>query len=476
LLPFLRSTFRRQANAISCLGFGMVAGAVAVASATIVERALFVGLFDFSSDYRVVGPFSSMHLGGGHIGAYLAMTLPFVAVFVGTRGLWVRILGLLAACGVVYALLVTYARSAYVAAFAGVVILCLGWASATYANRRRARAFLVPALAILTIGGIIAGTAFSTDYMRSRLATIAGDLGTREGNWSGGLAVRDSGIFATLFGMGLGTYPRLYAARATGEIVGTDFTVREDAERSYLSMRSASPLYFGQKLPPIDGGGYELSLDLRALGGKGELDALLCEKVLLYSTNCRSTQLRPPADGSWASVAVLLPTDGFNEPRLFGWLRRPAELGFSGSAGSIVDFTRVQLIDPSGHDVIVNGDFLTGTDRWYFTDDNHLSWRIKNQYLMTFFEQGVVGLVAFLVLPLAALARLVREIRAGNPAAAMIAGSIVAFLCSGLFDYLLEAPRLASLFYLVCFAALSLAGDDETPKPTTALPPLGPCS
>ena len=44
--------------------------------------------------------------------------------------------------------------------------------------------------------------------------------------------------------------------------------------------------------------------------------------------------------------------------------------------------------------------------------------------------------------------------------AAAVGASLVAFLCSGVFDYLLEVPRLAALFYIVAFAGLTMI-----PKP-----------
>jgi hypothetical protein len=77
LLPFLRERMRRTANATAWLGAGMSAGLALVVAAAIVERALVTSLFDFTSHYRVVGTFSSMHVGAGHIGAYLAMACRF---------------------------------------------------------------------------------------------------------------------------------------------------------------------------------------------------------------------------------------------------------------------------------------------------------------------------------------------------------------------------------------------------------------
>jgi hypothetical protein len=65
LLPFLRQSMRTRGDWIVWLGAGMMAGLALVAAATFAERAVFTGLSDFTTGYRVVGTFSSMHMGGG---------------------------------------------------------------------------------------------------------------------------------------------------------------------------------------------------------------------------------------------------------------------------------------------------------------------------------------------------------------------------------------------------------------------------
>jgi hypothetical protein len=134
LLPFLRQRMRTRDDAMVWLGAGMMAGLALVAAATLAERAVFTGLSDFTTGYRVVGTFSSMHMGGGHIGAYIAMGLPFVLVCL----LRPRPLTLLAMFGVAicagYALVVTFARAAYAAALVAAFAGALGW---VWAGRRR---------------------------------------------------------------------------------------------------------------------------------------------------------------------------------------------------------------------------------------------------------------------------------------------------------------------------------------------------
>ena len=77
LLPFLRRALAERANATRLFGAGMAAGLALVAMAALRERLLFPGILNFEDDYRIVATFSSMHFGGGYVGVYAAMALPF---------------------------------------------------------------------------------------------------------------------------------------------------------------------------------------------------------------------------------------------------------------------------------------------------------------------------------------------------------------------------------------------------------------
>jgi hypothetical protein len=126
LLPFLRARMRMHRDTMVWLGAGMATGLALVASAVLAERAVTIGLFDFTTSYRVVGTFSSMHVGGGRIGAYIAMALPFLLVCL----LRPRPLTLLAMFGIAsgagYALVVSYVRDAYAPALISSLIAALG--------------------------------------------------------------------------------------------------------------------------------------------------------------------------------------------------------------------------------------------------------------------------------------------------------------------------------------------------------------
>ena len=221
LFPFLSHAIRSRANALVWLGAGMIGGLMLVAAATMIERSAFVGLLDFTSDYRVVATFSSMHVGGGHIGAYLAMALPFLSLCVLKPRLGIP-LGCGLAAAAAYALAVTYARTGYAVAVVAIVVLCLGWAVAAYRATGRRSTIIAPAtVANVFIVGVSAFVLYS-HFMYQRVEGIVADLAAREQNWAGGLVVRDPTIATGLVGMGFRNFPRVFVpARRANRLAAT---------------------------------------------------------------------------------------------------------------------------------------------------------------------------------------------------------------------------------------------------------------
>jgi VanZ family protein len=470
LLPFLRARMRTHGDALAWLGIGMATGLALVALAVLAERAVFTSPFDFTTNYRVVGTFSSMNIGGGHIGAYIAMALPFLLVCL-LRPRPFRLFGMFStAIGAGYALVVSYARTAYAAALISTLSAGVGWAwAARHRNSGTTSAVALSALGLLTIGGILVA-AIRSDFMVERLRTVVSDLGVREENWSSGLALRGDSRASVLFGKGLGTYPRTVLASKPEDRFPTNFVVGQDGGYRFLSLHAGLPTYFGQKVPVQPNQQYRLFLALRSPDGKGVLTVILCEKMLLYSANCRDTRFRIHIPGKWEDFGAVISSGGLDEDTRLGWLKRPVELSlFDPVPGSTIEIGHIRMLDPGGHDILANGDFSRGTERWYFTDDQHLIWRIKNQYLMSFFEGGVLGLASLMLLAGTALAGAVRAIGRGNRMAAPVAASLLAFLCSGVFDYLLEGPRLAALFYIIVFCGLTMMQAPELGPAVSAI-------
>ena len=449
LLPFLRQRQRTNADAVSLLGYGMALGIVAVTIAVVTERALFASIADFSADYRVAGPFSSMRVGGGHIGAYMALALPMALCLPRLKPRWLAMALLLLTClcgG--YTLVVTFARTAYAAGVLAMAVAGFGWLVAARRQGRPVILGVIPVVLLLTALGLAA----ATGGMRDRLAASVADFEARRANWDAGLAVRDAGPLPDLFGMGLGTYQRAMLMRSAINRP-TDLTLRTDGQGVYATIQVESPFFLGQKIVPPPAGDLHLTLLARSPEAQTTLGASLCDKVLLYADQCRGGDVKIAAPDVWQPVAITLQADGLG--RGWGWLRRPVELALAGSpVGHHLDMRNIRLTDATGHALLANGEFAQGLDRWIFTDDSHVSWRMLNEYLMLWFETGAFGLTAYLALAGLAVAGGLRAAGRTQVAGAAVAGSVVGFLVSGLFDNVLEAPRVATLFFLVCLCGL----------------------
>lgn len=466
LLPFIHARQRRFADAGRLLAYGMAGGLIAVTLEVLAERMLFAGVFDFHTDYRVAALFSSMHVGGGHIGAYLALALPFaVTLFPSARA---RPLAVLAGAGGAYSLVVTFARTGYAAGVIGCALTGL----LLFVGRRGGRAqWLVTVVPVATVLLVVA-LAASSGVMWRRVSDVAADLPTREANWAAGWAARDTGVLADIFGMGLGTYQRAMLLRSKVNRP-TDFGIGSDAGGKFVWIEPHTPFFLGQKIGLAASGGLHLTLRYRGEVPGAVLAWSLCDKVLLYSDNCKLGRTEPTAaTAAWQTLSTSLSTASLGRSALFGLLRRLVEFSlFDPALDTSIAIRDVRLTDDAGHDVLSNGDFRHGLNRWLFTDDSHVSWRMLNQYLMLAFETGFAGLVAYLTMAGLAISGGVRAALRGNPVGAAVAGSLVSFFVSGAFDNVLEAPRVATLFYLVCLAGLSLwEKSDPLPASTKGLP------
>jgi hypothetical protein len=234
--------------------------------------------------------------------------------------------------------------------------------------------------------------------------------------------------------------------------------VAHDGGYAFLSLNARSPTYFGQKIPIEPEVQYRLFLTLRSPGGNGALAVALCEKMLLYSDNCRGATFVPQHNsGVWEDFAAVISSAGLNQHSLFGWPVRPVDLSFfDPNPGTTIEIGHIRMLDPQGRDILVNGDFSRGTERWYFTDDEHRVWRILNQYLMSLFETGLLGLGSLILLVGVVIRGAACAIGRGERMGGAVIGSLAAFLCSSASDHLLAVPRLAALYYIVAFAGLMM--------------------
>jgi hypothetical protein len=90
---------------------------------------------------------------------------------------------------------------------------------------------------------------------------------------------------------------------------------------------------------------------------------------------------------------------------------------------------------------------------------------------MSLLDGRALALASFVLLAGTALVGAVRAMGRGDRMAAAVAASLVAFLCSSVFDYLLEVPRLAALFYIIVFCGLTMMNAPTRRPAVSAISP-----
>jgi hypothetical protein len=427
---------------------GTAVGLAALAILIVAERLAFPGLADFTSDYRVTGPFSTMHTGGAAVDGYLLLAMPLAgSVLIRARRPAVQLIGVLLAIAVAYALIVTVSRATIaLAAAQGVALL----AAVAWQRKSLGVHFGYYAAAMALPCAAAAAICFAP-FFKQRLAASEDDWTARVAHWRNVVAARGESAPVRLFGEGIGTFPKLFAARFP-DSAAADYRIGRHQDQAYLQLEGGDAVYFGQYVPARTGESYRLEFDCRTAEA-GPLAVGLCEKSLMHSFGCDIASIAPggAADG-WRhfEVPLSIASESLDERRGDRPLGRPVNLAFwETTQNGAHDIDNVRLVDAGGTNLVANGDFQHGHDRWFYSADNLLLWHANNLYLYLWFEQGWLGLAAFCAISLYAIAAVARQWAANDPEAPFIACAIGGFLALGMFDSLLDAPRIALLYLLI---------------------------
>ncbi len=464
LVPMLRRSRRLLGSASSARLFihGIVVALVWTCLVVLWERQVFVGLFDFDNEFRVTGPFASMNTGGAYIEVFLAFAFPMLLVWLfAVSGHWSKWLGALLVPIAGYAMLVTFSRGGYGGLLVGLLVLVFGLLAGRVLKSRRQ--WLLLGGLVLALG-VAAVPVLTTGFAKQRLAQAAGDLRFRLGHWEHAVGLMGEGAAPMLFGAGFGRYPDLYLFSERAEVPpGTYKVVDQDGER-FLRLGKGEAVYLDQRVAVRPDARYRLSLRLRAASaGQAKLSLPLCEKALLYSFTCVWTALSvKDSEAGWRRLEADVQSGKVG--RGGRWPHGPVVLSLYNSGTSVIDVDDVRLTAPDGRELIANGGFDEGAERWLFVTDQDLAWHIHEQFVETYFAQGLLGLVA-LVLLLAAVVRVLWSgIRAGRLEAVAFAAALAGFLSVGLLGSTVDSARTAMLFYLGAFAAGILVRGEEVQR------------
>ncbi|MBB5018321.1 hypothetical protein HNQ59_001609 [Chitinivorax tropicus] len=309
-------------------------------------------------------------------------------------------------------------------------------------------------------------------YMGTRFSQVGKDLQGREQHWSDVLALVSTPR-GVMFGDGKGRFiDDYYWHNRKSESPGA-FAIRDEAGR-YLKL--VAPRYIGgfgdvvrvgQRVSVGSGQGLTLSAMARSSEPGGILHATVCDKWLLYPFNCLYAQVNSIGT-QWQPITVEL--KGNRVLDQWSWLR-PTVLSLATNNTNdsrSIDISDIRLTDGQGRSLLSNGDFKQGLAHWSYTSDrHHLPWHAKNMWLHVYFEQGLIGVLIFSTLILAALVALRDKMRRGDELAPLLMAAIIAACAVGLFDSLLDFTRIECLVFLLLW--LSLMRSDT--RPVKASPP-----
>ena len=460
LLPAVAEALQQDAAGTRRrFALGMSLGVLTAALAVLWERAMFPGLFNFSSGYRVVGLFSGMHVGGACIEAWFSMSLPFVGWWIfNSRGgsrLAAALIFLLGS----YALVVCYARGGYLASAVALAVLLLGVGlrpRARLAGRASLRlngGMVGRGVLLLALLGAIAWPVLHGAAMQRRYAATARDLGLRTAHWADGLRLLDTRPLGGWLGMGMGSYPRLHYRYSGESVHAASYGLMQADGRHWLQLASGSPIYVEQLVALQAGRHYTLSFRARALWAEAELGLPLCEKWMLYSVQCLWQVVRVPAAQGWQRYRVELDSKTLPQRR---WLAsRPVKLSLVNfSPGSVAAIDDLSLRADDGSELLVNGGFESGMDHWLAVADIFLPWHLENWWLQLEFEQGVLGVLAHVLLLACTITALLRLRRGFNRSVPALAAALAAFLVLTAVDSLSDFPRISFIFYMVIILTL----------------------
>ena len=423
-------------------------GLAGVACFVLWERAAFASVWDLSTPYRVAGPVMAMRLGGVYLDAFLVAALPFAVIgaLFGQSPAWRIFCGAAALAGA-YAIVVTFTRTTHLAA----VVVC--GVVAVFGRRAflKKRLGTWASLAVLVVLAAMAYPLAISPFAGARLSIVGQDFQVRMDQYKNVVRMGGESAKAWVFGNGLGQFPaRSYWDAVTqaqdGAVKPMHRFVRQEGV-SQLQLGPGPDLYLDQFIQLGGAETVELTLQARAVGGDGTVAVFVCQKWLLSSENCvvRGLELKASGQG-WQAVSASIPTDALRHSA--SWFGRPVRLGLQNPGAVRVDIRQASLRTAQGNELLRNGSFESGGDHWSYTSDDHRSWRVLNLFLAVWFDQGLLGLMAFVLLVSVGVVRGVNAASSGDPISLAMTAALVGLVVVSLFDSFVGEPRY--LLLLIC--------------------------
>lgn len=315
---------------------------------------------------------------------------------------------------------------------------------------------MMVATAVSGIGALFLGGA----YMGDRFTTSERDFGNRISHWALALSTLQSSS-DYFFGKGVGRFPSSFHFAGPREKITGSYGINVEGSNEILSLVSANHsmsegdiLRVSQRLSMSETGPFEVEFKGRSsMPVRVHLE--VCEKHLLYEAACLfGSVVVQPGETGWNRYRTKLVGAPLNR-ELLGRLRfKVFSIGLV-SHSAKVDIDDIVIYDGSGTSLLANGDFSDNMAHWFMTSDrDHMPWHTKSLPVNLLVDQGIVGLAIFALLTVFALGKMLACRHVNSGIAPYVVAGVTGYLIVGLFDSLLDVPRLSFAYYfliLTCF-------------------------
>jgi hypothetical protein len=308
-------------------------------------------------------------------------------------------------------------------------------------------------------------------YMSERFSTGSQDFGGRLGHWQLGRSMLNTPADWWL-GKGTGRFPDNYFLNGDPQQHPGDYRLGQEGDNTFITL-AGGLLINGwgeifrvtQRVSPPNS---PALVTARVRTDKDvQLHFEVCEKHLLYNGGCLISQVNVKgAPGVWQNVQVKLSGNGVSRGAWYA----PKLLAFSmamASRGGMAQIDDVALTGADGQQLLANGGFSDGMAHWFSSSDRyHMPWHIKSMVMNVLFDQGIVGVTLWGLLLVGALWRTSFGKARQNPLAPALAAGLAGFFVVGLFDSLLDVPRVAWLYDMLVLVAWTLPPWRASPGPS----------
>ena len=477
LLPLLGQAIGRGNQVTKLFILGMIGGLTADLTAILWERSLFTGIFNFTKPYRVTALFSGMTTGGAPLDAHLIFSLPFVgALFLVWSKRRTHIVGFALLLFSIYGLAVTFSRADYAAVLVAVITGLIAWITvrrqvdSTHHGKGR---YL---LGIILLALFITAPFISGEFIKHRFTTVSADLSDRFVHWNSAIDMMGDDLESQLLGMGRGAFPRSYYwSHPPESLPPTMLHVREESNEFLRMERSndSGDLFLTQRFDISEPGPYRLSISLRPRKDKStRLLIEICERLIFQSYKpCRWVGIDTGASkDKWVNFNKKFSVNDLGMKYWYG--SRPVQVSIlNRGLTDGLDIDDVQIYTPSGKQLLNNNGFQSGLDHWFFYSGNHLGWHIKNIWVDTFFEGGWIGFIIFSLFIASSLIISIKRLRKRDIFPLLYIPALSGLLVIGLFDSILDEPKLTLLLFLCTWIVLAKRSVDLSLAPVVERAP-----